>query len=404
MSGGARIRTSHSVAVIVVTLLTVAAGWAVAWRSFTELRQERIALAISEGGKVLLSFEDHAANLFDAGDTRLRSLRSVLGNLGTGERLRQHLADIRLPGDETLSRSTVITDRAGAIVFESSFATPPAASLADRPYVRHLKETVRDELVIDSTSLGILSGKPRFRLVRPILADGRFDGVIAQVLEPDHLAGFYRSFDLGPDSVLFVLNVTDHRYLARLPVGDNRLYDGPLAGARIWEHLAEHPSGTFTNTSPVDGIPRYYLYRRLTDYPVVIALGIAEHTILDSLAGARNNLILQSGLFSAAVRARPAPQSRGFGVVNGGGGTHPQKHGAQPPTCEPASQTPGRGPQTCVPASPTCAAQPRTCVPASRTCARKQPTCVQLRGSPQPPPQPPPPQQPREQPPPRAPS
>ncbi len=209
---------------------------------------------------------------------------------GSVEPLYDRLSEVRAPHSESFSNLLSITDANGIPLFRSDDRSRPTVSLADREYFVQLRNLSKDELVIDATRRGRITGMMQYRFVRPILRDGRFDGVILLTLVPEHISEFYGNMALGPNSEAMMLS-PDLRLIARHPVPAVDDYDRVIPGLKMWDDLALHPSGRVRQASPFDGVVRTYYYKRLADYPVVLVMGISDDDVLSGLAEARSHMM-----------------------------------------------------------------------------------------------------------------
>ncbi len=282
--------------VIAVSLLTVLIAFLLLWSNYEALRKERFAWSEKRAEQALLSFEKYSIGLFDYSDTYLRSIRHLYLEYGSVDRLREHLSDVKAPHSESFSNLLGITDADGNALFRSDAPGVPKVNLADRDYFTRLRNQAEDDLVIDATRRGRITGRMQYRFVRPILRDGRFDGVILLTLVPEHISEFYRDMALGPHSEAMMLS-PGLRLIARHPAPAPGDYDRVIPGLKMWGDLDTHPSGRVRMASPFDGVTRTYFYKRLADYPVVIVMGISDEDVLSGLAEARAHMMWLAATF-----------------------------------------------------------------------------------------------------------
>ena len=101
----------------------------------------------------------------------------------------------------------------------------------------------------------------------------------------------------------------DKRIRARSSYG--RLGPGQdISGSRIWTELESNPIGHYLQTSVVDQITRHYAYRRLTEFPLVVAIGVAVEDITQQLAGFRLPAYLMAALATVLIAVVTALMSR----------------------------------------------------------------------------------------------
>jgi signal transduction histidine kinase len=62
-----------------------------------------------------------------------------------------------------------------------------------------------------------------------------------------------------------------------------------ISGSQIWERLEESPVGLYLQTSVVDDVTRYYAYRKVSNFPLVVAIGLSVEDFQHSIASSRFN-------------------------------------------------------------------------------------------------------------------
>jgi diguanylate cyclase (GGDEF)-like protein len=169
-----------------------------------------------------------------------------------------------------------VTDARGHLVYASS-AAPSGMDLSDRDYVRHHLEGHGDDLFVSAPLVGRVSGKWVVQFSRPVFDDrGRLDGVITASVSPGYFKRFYTDIDLGPLTSIALVrrDGTVVTRTSRLPYGD--VMGKVLAGAPYQGLRADGATdGIFRRASRADGIDRYYAWRDLPDYPLLVTVGQA---------------------------------------------------------------------------------------------------------------------------------
>ena len=271
-----------------------------AWEGYRTQRQERFDNAASNAQKLLISFEDHALQQLDAADTYLRTARRLMRETSDWRGLQESLGAVRSTHAADFTGLMAVTDRDGKVIFFSESPQPPDVSFAERDYFKALKRDPHDRAIVDATRRGLITGKIQYRIVRPILKDGKFDGVIMVSLLPENLTRFYGNLNLGRRSISTI--ITDDRHLiARSPAAAPSAYEHPLPGAEELGPVIEQPSGQVRVRSSLDGEERQLFFAHLPDYPVVVVVGISDKDILETLADSRTHMLNELAGFSFAT-------------------------------------------------------------------------------------------------------
>ena len=174
--------------------------------------------------------------------------------------------------------------------------------VTDRDYYLRLRDDPAAGLVISPPVFGRISNQWIVVLARRLdKADGSFAGIVFAPVPLDRLIRSFAMLDLGSKGAVS-LRDSAGAVIARYP---DTLADGQTAIGRrevspgLRDALNNTPQGaTFPTVAALDGVRRIVSYRKVTDYPLFIALGLAEE---DYLADWRTELartILLLGLFA----------------------------------------------------------------------------------------------------------
>jgi diguanylate cyclase (GGDEF)-like protein len=199
----------------------------------------------------------------------------------------------------------VVTDPQGQVRHWNVPDAPEQLNLGDRDHVRaHLKEQAGDQLFIGKPLRGRLSGRESVQFSRPIFDDdGKLAGVIIAGVAPGYFSRFYDTIDLGADASIALVR-SDGIVIARttrnLAVRDSgKLLTGfpyaPGSGA----------GGSFERVSRLDGVERYYGWRALAEYGLMVTVG---QSVLDANAryAQQKQLLTYTGLAVSVLLALAA--------------------------------------------------------------------------------------------------
>lgn len=269
------------------------------WYSYTALRAEQLAEAEAQALRTRLAFASHVNRTIDYGDSYLRSVRQVYLRTSSAEALRRHMAEVAAPNAEAFTGSILAVDETGRLVFHSHDVLQSDVNGADLEFFRAFRDDPTDRLIIDPTRVGRATGQLQFRLVRPVLRDGRFAGVLVLTMKPEHITDFYRDFNIGTHTASMLLT-TDLRVIARDPAAKEIDFAGPIPGLQVWRghDLDVEPTGSLRQKSVIDGMMRTFYYAKLPYYPLVVSVGVADDDIAARIAGTARNLAWLAAAFA----------------------------------------------------------------------------------------------------------
>jgi len=278
------------------TAALIALFIAICWLHYIHLKDERTALALENGQRVLYALRDHTMRLLDYSDSYARSIRHHYVRHDGDPPMPQYLRSIEIEHSNSFQGSVVIGDAAGHVVFASDKIPTENGSSVGLPFFEYFKANPQDSVFIEPTRIGRRTNQMLFRLVRPIIKDGAFDGYVMLGIHPEHFTTLFEDVNLGPNSFAAIYNA-DHKLIARQPAAPPTYYDKPLNNLDLWANLQRADSGHYITRSPLDGIERHVIYTRLPDYPIIIDIGISQDDIIKTLHDTRILLATQISLF-----------------------------------------------------------------------------------------------------------
>lgn len=186
-----------------------------------------------------------------------------------------------------LSFQVAVIDKHGLLVYSS--IAPPArgekVDLSSREHFRvHQDAGGRDTLFISDPVKGKVSGKWSIQFTRPILRDGRFDGVIVVSVSPEQFASFAQTFTTLDGEVASVIK-NSGQLIARMPA-----LEGSLARAvnnRPYLASDSPVAGSFRAVSLSETVERVYGYYRMPEFGLNFVVGESVDLVLAPFEGFR---------------------------------------------------------------------------------------------------------------------
>ena len=170
---------------------------------------------------------------------------------------------------------------ADGFLIQDTDADTPKVSLADRDYFKTHVDRPDTGLYIGSPLKSRSAGTPWFLSVsrRITLDDGRFYGVAVAALEPKYFATFYSQIGTGADGSVTLLHRSG-TIIARYP-DHERGVGLSLANERLLAvELPARNTGSYVETSKVDGQERLFSYRAVAPLPLVVVVGLSREVLL----------------------------------------------------------------------------------------------------------------------------
>ncbi len=239
-------------------------------------RQQEIAGAFRETANLARAFEEHTLRTVKGVDQTILFLKVEYEKAGPKIDISQYIREGRITGQPLVFLSVI--DENGDLAVSSQTSFMPL-NLRDREYFFVHKDRDSRELFVSKPVLGRSSGEWFIQLTRRLnKPDGSFGGVVVASVDPYYFTEFYKQVDIGQNASVALVD-RDGVVLAR-ETGLRAEIGSKMSDISLMQYLQNGDVGHFAATSPVDGIKRFYSYRALSSYPVVVLVGIDEAEVL----------------------------------------------------------------------------------------------------------------------------
>ena len=177
---------------------------------------------------------------------------------------------------------------------------PVPVNASDRAYFKHHQSVNDSALFIAPPAFGKVSGKWSIHITRRLSApDGSFAGLIVGAVEPAYFANFYLQTDVGQHGTVSLVGldgiVRARRTGRQVSVGQNVIKGELLTMQRT------QPEGSLLTGSVIDQVMRYISYKTVTGYPLVVAVGTAQHEVMAPVKARQRTYYIAAGVATAAL-------------------------------------------------------------------------------------------------------
>ncbi|RDK04079.1 sensor domain-containing diguanylate cyclase [Paraburkholderia lacunae] len=216
--------------------------------------------------------------------------------------------------------SILVTNETGDIVFDSQASPPRKFNLADRDYFQVQRDSPNVGLYVSHPFIPKAPGKDitiglSRRLSHP---DGSFAGVVVGTMRLTYFRRLFAGMNLGASGSM-ALMLADGTMLMRRPY-DPKIIGRNLTGTANYTRFTQQPSGEFFGTAAIDGVERWYAFRHIDVYPLILDVALSTQDIyvewrhrawiIGTLIAALDaTIIAMAVLFSQQLRRRLAAEA-----------------------------------------------------------------------------------------------
>jgi signal transduction histidine kinase len=166
------------------------------------------------------------------------------------------------------------------------FDDPEKINVQDREFFEFHKTHDTDILYISKPVKSRTIHKPVIIFSRRINVKNKFAGVVAIQIEPSTFTSFYAQANLRPHDIISLIAPDGITYARRTGAIESNGED--ISKSPLFQHVQSNPDSFYLAADAIRGIPTWFSYRKLKDYPIIATVGAAEKDILKEYISRRN--------------------------------------------------------------------------------------------------------------------
>jgi signal transduction histidine kinase len=266
----------NSIAIVIFGIFLLCFMWVGLYYKIAAERRMEINSAIRETGNFARAFEEHTLRTIKSADQTALFLKYQYEKSGTKINIPQYIKEGRLLSEPFVLLS--VMDEHGDLKVSSQVPFVPS-NLKDREHFLVHKDRDTGKLFISKPVLGRSSGKWSLQMTRRVnKPDGSFGGVVVVSVDPYYFTKFYKQVNLGKDPSILLVGKDGIVRAGRS--GQEDVVGRDINHSLLMQKLNDGPAGSFIVPSPETGDKRIYSYRTLSDYPLIVAVGVDEADVL----------------------------------------------------------------------------------------------------------------------------
>lgn len=271
-----------------ILIVGIASMLGIGYVNFRETEKARLILTTDLVNGV---FVEHTIQLVAQVDSILRSVRSFY--LHTHSIAETELFIQGLGFDRSAIDNIYLITPDGRVAI-SHDPTTVGRTVSDREYFKFHHSTSIDKIYIGPVEPGRITGKFHFRITRRIdKPDGSFGGLVLATVKPESFAQYYRNLKVGPQGLASLLGIEDRKLRARVPEPPVARWTEPV-DSPLWELLLSTTSGIYENTSQVDNIRRFFVFRKVGEFSLVMVTGFSDDDLKIAIRERMSLLVITS--------------------------------------------------------------------------------------------------------------
>jgi diguanylate cyclase (GGDEF)-like protein/PAS domain S-box-containing protein len=291
--------TVIEVAIAVVTIALIAAIWgAVVFQAGRE-RASAIDSAFRQNSNLAIAFEEHTVRTIRGVDEAILLVAHEFERSGTAMSIAKLIEDGLIDGH--IFTNVVVVDEHGYLVVSSQALR--ALNIGDREYFRAHVVDPGTALKIGKPIVSRTYGKASIPMSRRInKRDGSFGGVVSALVDPAYFLHFYEKANVGRDGLVHLVGLDGVARARRSSrAGHVGSSAGEMGGKTLLKLATQASSGNYLTNGIHDGVKRYQSFRKLAEYPLLVAVGTSQDEVLAEYRHNRESYNVAASVLSLIV-------------------------------------------------------------------------------------------------------
>lgn len=172
-------------------------------------------------------------------------------------------------------------------------------SIADREHFRIHIDHPETGTYIGHPVFGRVSQRWTIQVSHALRRNGEFQGVVVLSVSPDYISGYFREI-FTSDNDVALLVYEDGTYLARSSLQEQTL-NTKVPPDRPFLLERDRPAGSYEAAPALDQVERFYAWRRISGYPLVVNIGLERAKALETLTRQQQDALLRNALGSVLI-------------------------------------------------------------------------------------------------------
>ena len=295
-AAGLLILRNISIIVVIFGIVLLCFIWIGLHYKIQAERDLEIDNAIRQTANFARTFEEHTLRTLKSADQEVLFLKYQYEREGRID-ISRYAGAGKFAGQPFLELSVI--DENGNLAV-SSQASAVSANFSDCDYFAAHRDTDDGNVFISKPVLDGTSGTCAILMSRRVNKPaGTFGGVAVVSLDPLYFDAFYQQIDLGRNSSINLVG-RDGIIRARQS-GHNVAAGQDIRQGILMEKLSLSNPGYYISKSNIDGVTRICSYRALTEYPLVVAVGVDQAEVLQNLDQRIKAYVTVAGLVSIVI-------------------------------------------------------------------------------------------------------
>lgn len=242
-------------------------------------KKDTIASAVQRNSNLAVALEQYAIQTIHNADAILQLVIMEYNSKGPDIDIDRLLYANAI--NNTVFKGVGVTDEQGKLLKTNlPHGSDTVLTYSDRDYFIAHSKNKTGRPIISKPILSKTIGKPVIVISRRLdKKDGSFAGVVAVQIEPQAFTSFYAQANLRQHDIISLIAPDGITYARR--TGSVESSGENISKSPLFQHVAKNADSFYLAKDALRGIPTWFSYRKLKEYPVIATVGTSQQDVLE---------------------------------------------------------------------------------------------------------------------------
>jgi PAS domain S-box-containing protein len=241
-------------------------------------KKKIIDATIQRNSNLAVALEQYAIRTLQNANANMQVIKKEYEKNGSAIDLKRLLEEHKT--EKNFFLGVAVVDEKGNMI-SANYPLPGGTivNIEDRDHFKYQINHMSEDLFVGKPIISRSLGRAVIPLsVRLNKKDGHFGGIVSVQIEPSTFTSFYAEANLRPNDIISLVSPDGITYSRR--TGSVESYGEDISQSPLYEHLKKQAVGNYFAKDAIRGVPTYFSYRRLGDYPMIATVGVAKNDVL----------------------------------------------------------------------------------------------------------------------------
>lgn len=263
-------------------LLVLVAIWLIAYAMVSREHQETVREIEHNNDQLVRAYEEHVRRSLHSVEEQMLLIKAEYERAGVSPAIATILE--RAVSNPLIVQILLLNPKGEIIT--SIMPGTPGATFNDRSYFQEHVAADSQRTFISEPIVGRITNKKSTYLSRRLNAkDGGFAGTVVMAVDSSYFSDFYQAMGLKPGQTVRMVGLEGIvRASSQSDEIGQRMHNSDLFEL----YFPEKKQGNYFTSGHRFGIPRYFSYRTMPDFPLIVQVGLAAEPALAEYRNRRN--------------------------------------------------------------------------------------------------------------------